>query len=638
VGLAGLELLIKMTKGLPLKFFFSLPVSSPPFPEFEGEDVVPLAVMEGYLARDEILALSEVTPWIRLISADSTLLAKFELGERWGKSIEGHTPGASFDKLNALVAAGLTSCHEALNAGEARERLRLGLAVMLRHGSIRSDLEALIGLVTEEPKVDTRGVMLTPDWKSPSDVIEHGYMDHLVRLAIELGVPPITAIQMATLNPAAYLRLDREFGGLAPGRRADILLVDDLRQPTPRIVIADGRVVVRDGELTFDLPPLPAPATEIPWLPHRTIPASLSPADFTVEATSSTGLATVPAIAIVSKTITQRQDVTLPVGHGEICLPADQDILKIGLLNRDSSGFVTAFLTGFGARVGGLAASVAHELHKPMVVGCREDDMLAALRRVKALGGGMVLVHEGHEDYLEGDGLSPGRSCLHPWLSELLGSALATVDSQWALGRQKSRDTLEVGEKLRRADILKGVTQLTALSDLKMQVTAGRMAGIAHQADLLAFGNRFTNRDTHDAEVSVKALKSIAVVDDNHLTISAWFPTGNNYVARVGGVDRCPFGVGDVHGVVTMPRPLRNAALSWPFELPRASQSPWRESPAVIVYAICHGLAIAEEHLRKTVKDVPQLKTKVGQSGDGNDSHQGQDNRVFQRSLTFFVH
>ena len=394
VGLAGLELLLEMTKGLPLKFFFSLPVSSPPFPEFEGEDVVPLAVMESYLARDEILALSEVTPWVRLTSADSDLLAKFELGERWGKSIEGHTTGASFNKLNALVAAGLTSCHEALNAGEARERLRLGLAVMLRHGSIRSDLVALIDLVTEEPKVDTRGVMLTPDWKSPSDVLEHGYMDHLVCVAIELGVPPVTAIQMVTLNPAAYLRLDREFGGLAPGRRADILLVDDLRQPTPRIVIADGRVVVRDGKLTFDLPPLPASAAEIPWLPHRIIPASLSPADFTVEATSSTTQATTPAIAIVNKTITQRQDVTLPVRDGQICLPVDQDILKISLLNRDNSGFVTAFLTGFGAKVGGLAASVAHELHKPMVVGRREDDMVAALRRVRELGGGMVLVHE----------------------------------------------------------------------------------------------------------------------------------------------------------------------------------------------------------------------------------------------------
>jgi adenine deaminase len=161
------------------------------------------------------------------------------------------------------------------------------------------------------------------------------------------------------------------------------------------MVIADGRVVVRDGELTFDLPPLPALATKISWLPHRIIPTSLGPVDFTVEATSSTGQATVPAIAIVNKTITQRQDVTLPVEDGQVCLPADQDILKISLLNKDNSGFITAFLTGFGAKVGGLAASVAHELHKPMVVGCREDDMVAALRRMRELGGGMILVHEG---------------------------------------------------------------------------------------------------------------------------------------------------------------------------------------------------------------------------------------------------
>lgn len=237
--------------------------------------------------------------------------------------------------------------------------------------------------------------MLTPDWESPADILQHGYMDHLVRLAIELGVPPGTAIQMVTLNPAVYLHLDRELGGLAPGRRADILLVDELQQPTPRIVIADGRVVVREGELTFDLPPLPASATQIPWLPHRILPASLSPADFTVEAASSTGQVTVPAIAIVNKTITQRRDVTLPIRDGQICLPADQDVLKISLLNRDNSGFVTAFLTGFGAKVGGLAASIAHELHKPMVVGCRAEDMVAALRRVKELGGGMVLMHEG---------------------------------------------------------------------------------------------------------------------------------------------------------------------------------------------------------------------------------------------------
>ena len=391
-GLPGLELLLAMTRNLPLKFYFSLPVSSPPFPKIEGEDVVPLASMAGYLQRDEILALSEVTPWVRLIEGETELLQKFELGETNGRRIEGHTTGASFSKLNALVAAGLTSCHEAITAAEARARLQLGLSVMLRHGSIRSDMEALIGLLTDDGGSASHRIMFTPDWKSPGDILSEGYLDHLIRLAVQKGVPPIRAIQMATLNPAVYLGLDRKVGGLAPGRRADILLIDDLAEPTPRVVIADGRMVSRDGEMLFTSPPLPPSATRITWLPHRAIPAGINPEDFTVRSGSQKDQVTLPAIAIVDKTITQRIDVTLPVSAGRVLLPEDRDILKISLRRRDKSSFVTAFLTGFGARIGGLAASVAHEMHQPIVIGCREDDMAAALRHLKKIGGGIVLV------------------------------------------------------------------------------------------------------------------------------------------------------------------------------------------------------------------------------------------------------
>lgn len=391
-GLPGLELLLAMTRNLPLKFYFSLPVSTPPFPEIEGKDVVPLAGMASYLKRDEILALSEVTPWVRLIEGDAELLQKFLLGEKNGRRIEGHTAGASFGKLNALAAAGLTSCHEAVTAAEARTRLRLGLSVMLRHGSIRSDLNALIGLLTDDGGCASHRIMFTPDWKSPADILADGYQDHLIRLAIQSGVPPIRAIQMATLNPAVYLGLDRKVGGLAPGRRADILLVDDLAAPTPRVVIADGQPVCRNGEIRYTPPPLPPSATRITWLPHRLIPAGTTADDFTVRSSTAADEVTLPAIAIVDKTITRRIDVTLPVSDGRVLLPADRDILKISLRRRDKTGFVTTFLTGFGAKIGGLAASIAHELHQPIVIGCREADMAAALRHLRKIGGGIVLV------------------------------------------------------------------------------------------------------------------------------------------------------------------------------------------------------------------------------------------------------
>lgn len=395
VGLAGLDFLIEKTRNLPIKFFFTLPVSSPPFPEFEGQDLVSPSDMERYLSREEILALSEVTPWTRLIAADRDLIAKFALAERWGKNIEGHAPGVSFDKLNALRAAGLTSCHESVVAEEARERLRMGLAVMLRHGSIRSDLKELLSFVTEEPKIDTRRVMLTPDWKSPRDLLKQGYLDHLVRLSIEQGLPPLVAIQMATLNPASYLRLERNLGSLTPGSVADVLLVDDLNQATPRIVIAKGDLVIEEGKFLFEFPSMPASARNIPWLSRRKIPDSIHATNFVVKTPTFFGRIAVPTISVVNKTITEKQEVILPIKSGQIFLPADKDILKISILNKESTGFVTSFLAGFGAKVGGLATSLAHEHHKPMVIGCDEKDMAAALLRLKEIGGGLVLVQQG---------------------------------------------------------------------------------------------------------------------------------------------------------------------------------------------------------------------------------------------------
>ena len=395
LGVQGLEALVAMTRGLPLKFYFSVPVATPPIPELEGAPVLSGEEVEAWLSRPEMRGISEVTSWVRVISADDDLLGKFELAQRLEQRIEGHTTGASFQRLNALVAAGITSCHEAINAREARDRLRLGLHVMLRHGSIRRDLDSLLDLITGEASVDTSRVMLTPDWMDPPAILRHGYMDSLVRVAIDGGVPPVTAIQMATLNPARYLGLDTQIGGIAPGRVADIVVVDDLEDLTPRLVIADGKVVARDGEYIGEQLSVPPDALRLSWLPHRVIPGQLNPSDFEVHSSLPDGSITVPAIRAADKTITEREDVTLPVRDGRIGLPVDGDVLKIALLNTELPGFRVAFLTGFGAPVGGLASSLAHEPHRPLVIGCREPDMVLALSRVRELGGGIVLAHDG---------------------------------------------------------------------------------------------------------------------------------------------------------------------------------------------------------------------------------------------------
>ncbi len=395
LGLAGLEMLVDMTRGLPVKFYFSVPVATPPLPEVEGPPILSELEVDSCLSRPEMRAISEVTPWVRLLASDADLLAKFQLAQRHGRRIEGHTTGASYQKLNALAAAGLTSCHEAINAREARERLRLGMHVMLRHGSIREDLESLAELVVGEAAADSRRVMLTPDWMDPPSILEAGYMDGLVTATIGQGVPPLTAIQMATLNPATYLGLDSELGGLAPGRIADVLLVDRLDNVTPRLVVANGRIVARDGESVVDIPSVAEEALGIAWLPHRRLPPALDEADFEVASTVSDGAVSLPVVSIVDKTITRRQDLSLPVKGGHVQLPPDEDVLKAALLNTELPGFMTVFVTGFGAKVGGLASSLAHEPHRPLVVGCQESDMVLALRRMQELGGGIVLAHGG---------------------------------------------------------------------------------------------------------------------------------------------------------------------------------------------------------------------------------------------------
>jgi adenine deaminase len=395
LGAQGLEALVRMTRGLPLKFFFSVPVATPPLPELEGPPILCTQEVESWLSRPEMRAISEVTPWMRLVFCDEDLLGKFEIAEHHEKRIEGHTTGASFQRLNALVAAGLTSCHEAINAEEARQRLRLGLHVMLRQGSIRKDLDELLDLVTHEAGVDTSRVMLTPDWMDPAAILNEGYMDGLVRAAIERGVPPVAAIQMATLNPARYLGLDTQIGGLGPGRLADVVVIDDLDEVQPRLVIADGKVVARGGEYVGEELSLPREALSLPWLPHRVVPRELTAEDFQVESPVSDRWISVPAMRVVDKTITERQDIRMPVRDGRIEFPEEGDLLKAALWNSELPGFRVAFLTGFGAAVGGLASSLAHEPHRPLVIGRREVDMALAMNRMRELRGGIVLAHEG---------------------------------------------------------------------------------------------------------------------------------------------------------------------------------------------------------------------------------------------------
>lgn len=390
LGPKGLRRILRDFKSYPLKFFVGLPAVSPPFPNIEGKDLYPLRDLSGLLKNEAALAISEITPFVRLVRGDRKLLSKITLARNVGKRVEGHTVGASYDKLNAIIDGGITSCHESMKPEDVLNRVRLGLYVMLRHGSIRSDLKSLSKALREFRGMSSNRVMLATDGVFAEDLMRRGYMDYLVSEAIKYGLEPVEAIRMATLNPAAYFGLDWDLGGIAPSRFADISVVEDLRRPTPRLVMERGRIVAREGKLTID--PSPPPAIGLGDRPFKL--EKIDEALFRVKSRKR-GKVRVPVIHIVDKTVTERRDAELPVRDGAIQADSSRDVLKIVLIQRDGKRRGNGFLSGFGAEIGGIASSIAHETHNLMVIGGNDRDMAIALDRVIQTKGGIVLTHWG---------------------------------------------------------------------------------------------------------------------------------------------------------------------------------------------------------------------------------------------------
>ncbi|MHB1406483.1 MAG: adenine deaminase C-terminal domain-containing protein [Desulfitobacteriaceae bacterium] len=391
LGANGLEFFLKYTDNIPFRYYVSVPAANPPLPEFEGDEVFTQEIVEVNLAKPRVLAVGEVTAWGRLMVPERDFLAKIVSAAEQGKRIEGHMAGCSYEKLNALTACGFTSCHESITSEEALNRLRLGLYVILRHGSIRADLEPLSRLITENPGLDTSRIMISPDWFNPMDVLKYGYLNYLVAYAVELGIPAVKAIQMVTINPATYLGLDREIGGIAPGRLADFMLVKDLARPDPVRVWVGGKAVAENGKLLIDIPRFPA-ADLAAWRTGRVPQSPVRAENFQIKRDMVENIE-VPCMHMVNKTITKTLMRTLSVTNGLIDLP--QDLMKISLWSPQTKSWVTGFLSGFGARMGGYASSVAHETHMPMVVGSNDEDMALAANRMLEIGGGIVIVEAG---------------------------------------------------------------------------------------------------------------------------------------------------------------------------------------------------------------------------------------------------
>jgi adenine deaminase len=350
-----------------------------------GEPLIDEAAMAALLEDSRVRGLGEVY-WHRLLPEPDRLLPLIARARALGKTTEGHAAGARGPRLVACAGAGLDSCHEPITAGEALERLRLGMRVLIREGSVRRDLEAV--LAVRETGASLRRVTLASDGIWPQDLLERGYMDGIVQRAIDLGLPPVTAYQMASLHGAEHFGLDRELGGIAPGRWADLLVLPDLRTVRPELVVARGQVVAREGRCLVPCPTVPLPAALYDG-PH---PGPLDPASLRMPAAGRE--ARVRVIRIAGDIVTTEAAAALPVRDGAVLAEPASDLLLAVVSDRRSGrerGF--GVVQGFGLREGAVASTLSFDTADLVLVGASRDALAAAGRRAVELRGGFVVVN-----------------------------------------------------------------------------------------------------------------------------------------------------------------------------------------------------------------------------------------------------
>jgi adenine deaminase len=387
-GFPGVLDFLDSLKDQPIKILATAPAMVSISPATKGIDPLTLRKL---LERPDILGLGEIY-WQGLLQEPEQYLNALENTLSAGKCLEGHSAGASGKKLAAYIAAGISSCHEPINSNEVLERLRQGLYVMVREGSIRRDLKEIAGL--KDAEMDLRRLVLVTDGVAPQDLLEIGYMEHVLQKAVDYGFEPIKAVQMATLNAAEHFGLDQWIGGIAPGKYADLVVIPDLGTIKPSYVFSNGRLLAKQGELLIK------PRSHGYSRQSQasvTLPRPLTASDFRIQAPRPSGQVKVRIIEQVTALVTQEWIKELPIHNGEICTDPGQDIIKVAAIARahQPGKMFVGLLHGFHWKAGAFACSAAWDTADLIVAGANETDMALALNRIHALQGGAVICNQG---------------------------------------------------------------------------------------------------------------------------------------------------------------------------------------------------------------------------------------------------
>ena len=386
LGLHGISFMHEAVKNLPMNVYTMLPSCVPATPfETSGFDLnsYDLSLL---IDKPWVLGIAEMMNFPGVLNLDKNVMAKLELAKSRGKRIDGHAPYLSGKDLCGYIASGVKSDHECTTPEEAIEKLRLGVYVMIREGTAAKDLDALIPVLKSS---NTRKCIFVTDDRHPADLKEH--INGMVRRVVEAGVDPIKAVQVASLNTAEYFGL-KDLGAIAPGYKADLLILPDLKSFKPDVVLKDGHVVAQGGKLAVEIADSDAISTRnsvnVRWITMD---------DFKIQAEGD-GLKKVRALEVIPHQLITKSVISeVKVVDGNAVSNVDTDTLKICVIERHraTGNIGKGFVKGFDLKCGAIASTVAHDSHNMIVIGTNDADMYTAAVALIKCQGGKVVVKDG---------------------------------------------------------------------------------------------------------------------------------------------------------------------------------------------------------------------------------------------------
>jgi adenine deaminase len=394
LGLDGIRFMLRDSENVPLSVLVNASSCVPATDLATAGAALEADDLAELLCEDRLLGLAEVMNFPGVIAGAPPVMAKLDAFA--GRIIDGHAPGVTGKALNAYVSSGISSDHEATTLDEAREKVRLGMTVFLREATNAHNLSTLLPIVDRwtEPHL-----AFATDDRVPADLLDQGSVDHMVRMAINQGVHPISAIRIATLNPARHYRLS-DRGAVAPGRRADLVVISDPEHFEAEEVWVAGRKVAEGGRPLFEAPAVDGSAVGgTVRLASAGASGKAAELDFSIPLPAGAGdKPTVRVIrAIPDQLLTEHLELPARVEGGHAVADPERDLAKIAVVERHTgSGRIgKGFVTGVGLREGALAGTFAHDHHNLVVIGVDDASMRAAARAVAEAGGGLAAANRG---------------------------------------------------------------------------------------------------------------------------------------------------------------------------------------------------------------------------------------------------